>query len=325
MTFKRDISSAVNSLISSQLDDWELAGNNYRDLADVMIRSLKMGNGISVKVQFNPARIRSSAAKVDKDSLKERPCFLCTQNLPRKQEWVDFNDRYLILVNPFPIFPRHLTIAMKEHTDQRIKGRFSDMLLLAEALDDYTVFYNGPRCGASAPDHFHFQAGNKGFMPVEEESRFFPRKRIYSDKSSSIAVMEGYLRHTLVLEGRSVESLDRRFTKIYDILQQIQKVEDEPMMNILAAFDENRWRVFIFPRRAHRPVQFYEKGDRQILLSPASVDFGGVWITPRREGFEKLDAAAVKDIFSQVSLGKEDWRGLIKLLGADKKQTTNDI
>ena len=309
-----DTGQRVESLIISQLAEWELAGRNYRDLDKVMLRNINMQNGCCIKVQYNPSRMRSSSARVDKKSISERPCFLCLSSLPPEQRGVDFENRYLILVNPYPIFTKHLTIPLKEHKDQLIRGRFTDMLKLAEALREFIVLYNGPRCGASAPDHFHFQAGNRGFMPVEKEFYNFPRKRLAGNQRCSIASMDWYLRHTLVLTGDEIDVINGYFEKIYDILHKIRNGDGEPMMNILAGFSNGRWRVFLFPRRAHRPAQFFEKGDGQILLSPASVDFGGVWITPRYEDYEKLDSGSVTDIFDQVSLGNEQWQELITTL-----------
>ena len=164
------MNQTINDLLTSQLASWETARNNYTALSGVQVKELDV-NGIPYKVQFNPARIVSSGAKVDAQSIKERKCFLCPANLPPVQKGIPFEGHYNILVNPFPIFPRHLTIPEVAHVNQRIAVRFKDMLALAQTLTDYTIFYNGPKCGASAPDHAHFQAGNKGFMPIEKDWR----------------------------------------------------------------------------------------------------------------------------------------------------------
>lgn len=304
----------MEGFFRSQLEQWPLAQENYKGLERVMLKDVHMPGGCVVRVQFNPARMRSSAAKVDKKTISERPCFLCEKNLPPEQERILFEDRYLILVNPYPIFNRHLTIALRKHEDQLIAGRFADMLRLASALDNYTVFYNGPRCGASAPDHFHFQAGARGFMPAEEEVLSLRRKLIADDGTLRISTIENYHRHMLVMEGPGIEDLDRWFTEIYDILHLMQEGMDESMLNILAGRYGGSWRVMIFPRARHRPAQFFEEGEKQVLLSPASVDFGGVWITPRPDDFEKIDAAIVDDIFGQVSLGDAEWTGLLERL-----------
>jgi hypothetical protein len=301
---------SIENLVTSQLRDWELAGNNYRDLEKVIVRTITMENGSSIKVQFNPARMRSSAARVDERSVSERPCFLCPANLPASQKALGFQELYNILVNPFPIFPRHLTIALKEHEPQLIKGRFRDMLQLARHLEGFTVFYNGPKCGASAPDHFHFQAGSGGFLPVGKEFEFIPHTIISRNNDCTLFSMEDYYRKTLVLTGQNIEEIEQGFNSIYNILDAICTGPDEPMLNILSCYEKDWWRIFIFPRKAHRPVQFFEEGARQILFSPASVDFGGVWIMPRQEDFEKPDQDLIRDIFSQVTIGRQEWDAL---------------
>jgi ATP adenylyltransferase/5',5'''-P-1,P-4-tetraphosphate phosphorylase II len=163
----------VQTLFEQQTTHWETARKNYEALRQVQVRICTV-NGYTYKVQFNPARIISSGAKVDAASIQQRACFLCAANLPAEQQGVSFGTEYTILVNPFPIFPKHLTIPVNNHIDQLIAGRLGDMLDLTKALSDYILFYNGPKCGASAPDHLHFQAGNKGFLPIEAEVKSHP-------------------------------------------------------------------------------------------------------------------------------------------------------
>ncbi|MFO8001930.1 MAG: DUF4922 domain-containing protein [Marinilabilia sp.] len=304
-------SEKVDRLIEDQVASWDMARKNYEGLKDVKIRSVKMGVATEMRVQFNPGRIRSSAAKVDAKSIKERKCFLCPENLPEEQEGVSFGDDYLVLVNPFPIFPRHLTIPHRSHTDQRIKGRIKDMMNLARSLPGFVLFYNGPRCGASAPDHFHFQAGNKGFLPIEEEYDKHPGKNLLFDQEVlRIHAVDKYFRKTLVFEGSDMELIEQWFTKLYRFLDAIQDRDDEPMLNILCSWEDGHWRLFIFPRKEHRPRQYYAEGDDQILLSPASVDFGGVLITPREEDFNKLNRNLIADIFEQVTFSDGDWENV---------------
>lgn len=308
ISMKTHLQEKVDHLIEEQVVNWPMARQSYEGLKGVKVRSLHFGPSTEMRVQFNPARIRSSAAKVDAKSIQERKCFLCQENLPSEQNRVPFRDDYLILVNPFPIFPRHLTIPHVKHTDQRISGRLSDMMMLARELPGFVIFYNGPQCGASAPDHFHFQAGNKGFMPIEEEFRFHPRKsRLIDRKGLRVFSIENYLRKTLVIEGEDTDEIERWFNKVYSFLDAIQKNGEEPMLNIVCSWENGFWRLFIFPRRGHRPRQFFAEGEEKIVLSPASVDFGGVLITPREEDFHKLDEKLVEDIFKQVTLNKSDW------------------
>ncbi len=308
-------SDKVNDLFQSQLRDWELAGKNYSQLDRVLTRSIQF-DGFEIVVQFNPERIRSSAAKVDTKSIQERPCFLCAENRPSGQRGVSFEGGMTVLVNPFPIFRKHLTIPTEKHTDQRIRNNFERMLVLAQALPDYEVFYNGPECGASAPDHFHFQAGNRRFMPLENDFRdgCFT-KMIYSYKSIRIWRWNRYLRTLLTLEGSDLAELSRIFRRIFDNFSLIQPEKQEPMLNIVAYHECGMWIIHIFPRKVHRPSQFFTEGRNQILLSPAAVDLGGVLITPREEDFNKISAVDVADIFVQVCLDEDSLSGLIKGLG----------
>ncbi len=316
LSFKREavFQDKVDLLIDDQVVNWGMARTNYEGLKEVKSRSVEFGAFSEMRIQFNAARMRSSAAKVDARSISERKCFLCADNLPEEQDWLMFGDDYLVLVNPFPIFPRHLTIPHKLHVDQRIEGRLKDMMELAKALPGFTLFYNGPRCGASAPDHFHFQAGNKGFLPVEKEHAFHPAKSLLLNKESiSVYSIENYLRKTLVIEGNDPELIDSWFSRVYNFLGSVQREKEEPMLNILCSWEADHWRLFVFPRKEHRPKQFFAEGEEKILLSPASVDFGGVLITPREEDFTKLNKDLIRDIFEQVTLNDGDWNNLKKI------------
>ena len=309
-----NISEQARQLIKEQQQEWELARNNYAGLKNVKTRKLAF-DGFDMVVQFNPERIRSSAAKVDTKSIEARPCFLCEQNRPKEQRGISLLDHYQILVNPFPIFPEHLTIPHLDHTDQLIEGKFSDMLEIAKALEDFTVFYNGPKCGASAPDHFHFQAGIKRFMPIERDHRngsFFH----YSKSVMDVEVIKwtDYLRTILTFSARDKYQIASIFSKLFTRLKAQQPEEAEPMLNILASFQGSRWTVHIFPRQLHRPWQYFEDGEKQILLSPASVDMGGVLITPREEDYDKISMKDTEDIFRQVCLDDQRFEEIIQSL-----------
>jgi len=268
----------VNQLFKDQLNEWELAKNNYQALNRVKVKTLVV-NGKEYKVQFNPARIVSSAAKVDAQSIQERKCFLCAENRPPEQNGIPFKGRYTVLVNPYPIFPRHLTIPAIEHTPQRIASRFGDMLDLAQQLDDYVIFYNGPKCGASAPDHFHFQAGNKGFLPIEKNRN---------------------IHNVIIIESDNKEEAVNHFKKIYASLPLVPD-DAEPMMNILVWYEAAKWIVCIFPRKKHRPSCYSATGEANLLISPAAVDLGGVFITPLEKDFEKITAENISEILYEIS------------------------
>jgi len=304
-------SDKIDALFTEQLQEWELARLNYILLGSVRTRKIDFGS-FEVSVQFNPERIRSSSAKVDSRSVGERPCFLCTKNRPPEQRGLSFENRLVILVNPFPIFSRHMTIPSDDHIDQRIGNNLGTMLSLAQVMPSYTVFYNGPQCGASAPDHFHFQAGNKGFMPLESDFQIGKHPTlIFSEPGLEVWKWAEYRRGIITLKGRDREKLIRVFDHLFSGLAQIQPDRPEPMMNILAGYEQGEWIVHIIPRKQHRPAQFFMQGTDQLLISPAAVDLGGVIITPREEDYKRISRNDIEDIFRQVCFGESDLDGLL--------------
>jgi len=287
-----------------QNESWELSASNYRGLDLVEEKEFKF-DGFSIKVQFNPERIRSSSAKVDQDSIAARKCFLCTENRPIEQKSIAIGNDFLLLVNPFPIFRTHFTIPSFYHTDQRILPSLGAMFDISQKMEGYTLFYNGPECGASAPDHLHFQAGENGFMPVEEEFetlKIHEKALLVNRTHFKIWAFDQYLRKMISIVTGSREKGIRAIEKIYSVFRELQPEKPEPMINMLCYFRDQMWHIHLFPRKLHRPSHFFKQGMEQLLISPASVDFGGVFITPRREDFAKITAEDILDIFTQVSL-----------------------
>ena len=301
------MNETIQKFLTEQLADWETARNNYAALAGVQVRELNVC-GVRYKVQFNPARIVSSGAKVDAKSIQERKCFLCPANLPAQQKGIPFGGHYQILVNPFPIFPRHLTIPDLNHTPQRIEGRLEDMMELARQLTDFTIFYNGPRCGASAPDHAHFQAGNRGFMPIEADWKNQIAGRIADYGKATLYYLNDQPRTTLVIQSSDMASANHLFSLICRLLP--EQPEGEPMLNLLAMYDEGVSTLFVFPRAKHRPACYTAEGDARLLSSPASVDLGGVFITPVEADFHKISPAIMEQILSEVCLSASDFAKL---------------
>ena len=266
-------------------------------------------------VQFNPKRITSSAAKVDKESIEKRPCFLCVANRPSEQVGVEFGMDYEILCNPYPIFRKHFTIAKTEHTPQVIDGEFSRFLDLSKALPEFAVFYNAPGCGASAPDHMHFQAGSRDFMPIRRELptlvKMYGFPIIRSDELRVTAVNDG-LRRFYLLESEDGEWLEGAFLRISGFMRDVSGGE-EPMLNMLAYYDTG-WKILVFPRGKHRPWQFFEEGEKNILISPASVDMGGTMITPLEKDFTRISREDIVDIYTQISFPEGQFNQLNQLL-----------
>ena len=315
------LNKEVAQLFADQLSVWEQAKGNYDALNHIKVKE-ELVNGVPFKVQFNPARIVSSAAKVDAKSIKERKCFLCRANRPAVQKGIDFTGEaatYEILLNPFPIFPRHLTLPDKIHTRQQICGRYADMLELASAIDDFVLFYNGPKCGASAPDHMHFQAGNKGFLPLERllcnaageiNEKFVGKQNKMNDfKGGELYTVEHLVPGTLLLTGMEKAGMVAEFEKIYSLLP-VKEGEWEPMMNIVTWFASGVWFSLIFIRDKHRPACYFAEGEDNMLLSPASVDLGGVFITPLEKDFGRLDGAMVESVLKEIAVSGEFMRKL---------------
>ncbi|MBI9071851.1 MAG: DUF4922 domain-containing protein [Melioribacteraceae bacterium] len=316
-TNEEDLATKAGSLLLQQKETWSLPQKGFSDLETVEVKELEF-DGFKVKVQFNPGRITSSAAKVDAKTIKERKCFLCPAHLPKEQKALPFGSDYLILVNPFPIFPEHFTLPKIAHVDQLIKDNFDDMLNFAKALGKhYVLFYNGPKCGASAPDHMHYQAGSRNFMPIDYEYDSIIEKygkAIHTNDNVNVYAVDKYLRNFISIESSDKLEILNVFNVFYEAFNKVSNSEIEPMMNIITSYQDNKWRVIIFPRENHRPTQFFEEGDKRILLSPASVDMGGVCITPLEEDFKKITKEDIADIFRQISVSKEKFEYLVKTL-----------
>ncbi len=293
--------------LEKQNHTWKLSGDNYQGLNHVVEKTF-LFDGFQVSVQFNPERMRSSAAKVDKSSIAARNCFLCSENRPVEQFSLNVGHDFLLLVNPFPIFKTHFTIPSLHHIPQYLVPNLRAIFDISRQMEGYLLFYNGPECGASAPDHLHFQAGERGLLPVESEFerlKLVANTLLFQSDHLRIWAFDNYLRKLISLETDSPESAIEAIENIVSRFGELQSDKAEPMINLLCTFGEGKWTIHLFPRRLHRPSQFYAQGEDRLLISPASVDFGGLFITPRKEDFEKITASDVKDIFNQVTLGEE--------------------
>jgi len=294
------IKPQIKNLFEGQTSNWKLARTNFEGLKTVLTKSFSFGD-YEVRVQFNPARIVSSGAKVDAKTIAERKCFLCAANRLAEQKSVDWGD-YEILVNPFPIFPEHFTIPHKEHIPQQIKPYFADMLRLAQAMDNYLVFYNGPQCGASAPDHLHFQAGTKAFLPLVSDYQRLKGTHtdlLVTTEKMQLFQMKNYGRSVYVIESSDIESAQDAFGKLYVHFSNGESAE--PMMNLISTYENGKWYVFIIPRKAFRPWQYVAVDDKQLLISPATVEMGGVFVTPVEEHFNRITRKDIESILQQVS------------------------
>jgi hypothetical protein len=293
-------------LLSEQKHTWPECCLGYASLERIKIREIAC-NGFIVRVQHNPGRIKSTLADVKEKEIKQRPCFLCPGNLPAEQKGILYRNEYLILCNPAPVFSSHFTICNKEHRPQSIAEYLDIFLqLMVDLGSGWTVLYNGPECGASAPDHLHFQAVPSGQMPVENE--------IKGEKSFiKVRQVDGVLlsrvsnigREAFILEGDNPTTLEGIFKEILSILKRHLSIEKEPMVNIVGFHSTNKLCIVIFPRSKHRPDRFFREGEDRLIVSPAVVEMGGIFVTPVEKDFSILNASITEDIFREVSLDGE--------------------
>jgi ATP adenylyltransferase/5',5'''-P-1,P-4-tetraphosphate phosphorylase II len=289
----QDINQQAATLISEQLESWELARTNFEGLKTVQTKHFSFGD-FEVLVQFNPARIVSSGAKVDAKTIAD--------NRPSEQKGILLGD-YTVLVNPFPIFPEHFTVVHQRHINQEIQAFFADMLEIAEAMSNYVVFYNGPKCGASAPDHLHFQAGTKDFLPLLADYKRLKTTHaelLVSSNHFQLLSFKNYSRTVYCIAATDVIGANYAFEKLYSHLQQEEGVE--PMMNIVCSYEGGAWLTFIMPRGMFRPWQYSAEGDEQLLVSPATVEMSGVFITPIEAHFNKISKEDIISILNQSTV-----------------------
>lgn len=302
-------------LLTRQRESWPDLRDGYAALDAARTREIA-ADGYFVKLQFNPRRIVSSTAAVDPESIRRRKCFLCSENLPKEQMRIRYRGSYLILCNPAPIFPRHFTVAGRRHLPQAIESDLAAFLMLAEDFGPgWSVFYNGPRCGASAPDHLHFQAAPAGIMPVENEIGE-KRNRVSIGRAGGAAVLasKGLGRPVIIVEGRGRKGVEEALRTVVAALRNGPTTADEPMMNLLCFHDGAKWRVLLFPRRRHRPAAYYRDGDDRILISPGAVDMAGLIITAVEKDFHAVGSEQVDRIFREVSMGETQFDRLVSAL-----------
>ena len=264
-------------------------------------------SGFLVRVQHNPGRIGSTLARVKEGATDGRPCFLCPPNLPSEQRGILYCGSWMILPNPMPVIPFHSTVAHVRHQPQGISGNMGAFLgMVSDFGDGWAVLYNGPKCGASAPDHLHFQVIPAGLLPVEAEVWSPGRLALFrTEGGNELFRAAGLGRQAVVLVGDDPEGTAETFQDFLSALQEALSLPDEPMINIVGYRKEGRLVLVVFPRRKHRPDAFFRAGRDRILLSPAVVEMAGVLVTPSETDFRGLDAHKVEALFEEVSLEAE--------------------
>lgn len=300
-----------------QLSLWPDTRRRYRQLLDVTTRTLEPEDGqlaaMPFRLQHNPARIASTGANVSSEAIRKRPCFLCDENRPKDQIAMPWDRRFHVLVNPFPILPVHFVIAARKHQTQSIRDNYPLIHELIEKDGRLMVFYNGPKCGASAPDHLHLQAGTSGLVPLQAHWTRLARtiNRLYAiDDHNYIGELTGYPCHALVINSRTKNMDVHLFRRVYKVCDKVMvkgktekdELDYEPMMNIVSWRMGEDYVSVIFPRKKLRPDCYFATDDSQRLVSPGAIDMAGLIITPRRDDYDRLDYHQVDAILKEVSV-----------------------
>ncbi len=304
--------STLQRFFNRQLEEWELARQNYRKLVNIQTRELPLDD-ITLIAQHNPERMRSTGANVDEHVVTERPCFLCEKNRPEEQIRKAVDENFELLVNPYPILPTHFTIPTYSHEPQHIRGNFNLIFDLLTEYPELTVFYNGPKSGASAPDHCHFQAGHGIYTPLQTAWPRLSRSLktvLKLDDENELALVEGYPCSAFVIKYRKKEAGDHLFNKLYDALPCYSR-GDEPMMNILAWRSDEDYLSVVLPRKIHRPICYNLTGDDQYLVSPGALDMAGLLILPREEDFKRITPDKAIAILQEVSLSEKETKTIV--------------
>ena len=306
--------SSISRFFNRQLEMWEDARHRFRDLKHVEVRQLSD----QLKVQFNPARIVSTGAKIDKHTLGERPCFLCERNRPKEQMTKQIDDHFQLLVNPFPILPVHFTIPATKHQPQSIYRHYGEMHRLLSLHSELMVFYNGPKCGASAPDHLHFQAGTSGVLPLQTNWQRLSRNLtdvISLTDEEKISVLRDFLVPAFVIISKSEDSDEELFHRLYRSMP-MRGDESEPMMNIIAWRKGDEFISVVIPREKHRPDAYFAEGEAQMMVSPGALDMAGLIITPREEDFSKINLVKATALLCECGISTEKMEAIVSNLKA---------
>ena len=309
--------SSISRFFNRQMEKWADARHRFRDLKHVETHQLSD----QLKVQWNPARIVSTGAKIDKKTLGDRPCFLCDKNRPKEQISKQIDERFLLLVNPFPILPVHFTIPARKHQPQSIYKNYGEMHRFLSLHSELMVFYNGPKCGASAPDHLHFQAGTSGILPLQANWQRLSRNLtdiISLNDDEKIALIHDFVVPAFVIISKSEDSDEALFQRLYKSMT-VRGDETEPMMNIIAWRKGDEYISVVIPREKHRPEAYFAEGDAQMMVSPGALDMSGLIITPREEDFRKLTEESATAILQECGVSTDKMNSIVTKLKASKE------
>jgi Domain of unknown function (DUF4922) len=289
----------VRGMLAQQLETWPMLRDGAAGLAEVRYKKLIV-RGSDVLAQFNPKRIVSTTARVDSATIGQRPCFLCPENLPPEEKGIEFGEDFIALCNPFPVLRDHLVVTARCHIPQAIEGNFGVLLDLSRELGtDWFTVYNGPKCGASAPDHLHFQACSREILPIIRDIDHWDRTPIHSSSAVESFTLREYRVNSIIARSSDREALIGWFDGL--LRQLAGESDEEPMINLIVTGDETGWTLIVFPRSRHRPSCYYAEGDAKLTVSPAAIDLGGVLVVPQADHFERISAQDVERLYAEVT------------------------
>ena len=297
------LQARVAALLAQQQKTWPMLRAGTAALAAAQYRSLQV-NGSEVIAQYNPQRLVSTAAQVDARSIRARRCFLCAEHLPLEERGLAWGEDFVILCNPFPVLPNHLVISARYHRPQAIAGCYGTLLDLAATLGEvYWVLYNGPACGASAPDHLHVQAGTRALLPILHEVERWPREQVVQHADQEVFALTGYRLQVLIARGSKRSTLLAWLQHAVAVLAAVTHTSDhEPLLNLLVTCEAAGWTVYVFPRARHRPACYFAEGEAKLTVSPAALDLAGVLVVPDADHFTRIRAQDIARIYAEVTL-----------------------
>ena len=297
----------IRAFFTHQLDTWDEIRQRYEALKHVGLKQL--GHR---QLQYNPARMVSTGAQIDRQTIAQRACFLCEKNRPEEQLTIDLGDDFELMVNPFPVLPMHFTIVRKTHVSQTILENYTEIHRLLELFPELFVFYNGPMSGASAPDHMHLQAGIGQELPLMTVLRKLEKEQqvlIKQENGSSLSMFNSVSFKAFVIKSKAQETEMTLFKQLYDAMP-VREGEKEPRMNIVAWRDGSEDVIVVLPRDNHRPACYFEEGDRRMVISPGALDMAGLIITPREEDFNRMSEDKLTSILKEVSIKEKDMENI---------------
>jgi len=320
------LSSRAMALYEQQKQEWP----EFRRGHDAMVRAETRRVDLEsswVICQYTPHRRASVSARVDPLSVMKRSCFLCPENLYPEERGLEYEEDYFILCNVSPIFDFHLVITHRDHVPQHLGGHFDSILRLAIELSPrFVVIYNGPRCGASAPDHLHFQALPRRNLPLATQvwgdSVCAAAGSVIKRDKILIAAPTGFSRRFLIFESKNPAVLSFWFYRTLAVLAEVENSADEPMINFVMAYRDGRWELILFPRASHRPRCYHGRGDGRLLISPGAIDMAGVFVIPRKRDYHKVDAAILHGIYQEVTLPEDRFSFVTEKLAEMKPRSS---